>query len=867
FSNLCGTVYRQGNIIFTPDGNSVLSPVGNRVSVFDLVNNKSRTFPFENRKNIAAIALSPDSNVLVSVDEDGRALLVNFRRGVVMHHFNFHKPVKAIKFSPDGKYIAVTHDSHVQVWRTPNHLIREFAPFDLHRTYTGHHDEVVSIEWSPDSKCFITTSRDMTARLFTLNPVDGFRPKTFAGHRDIVINAYFSGDSKTASIYTVSRDGAVFTWRAKPSEAGSDSDDSEPVASTSAIADSIAHTRWGVHKRNYFHQPGTRVVCSTFHRPSGLLIIGFSTGVFGLWEMPSFSNLHTLSISQEKISSVAVNASGEWLAFGAARLGQLLVWEWQSQSYVLKQQGHFSTMNTVAYAPDGVNLATGGEDGKVKVWNSTSGFCFVTFSEHSAPISSVEFAKQGQVLFSASLDGTVRAADLIRYRVFRTFTSPTPAQFASLAVDPSGEAVAAGSQDNFEICLWSVQTGKLLDVLAGHTAPVCALAFSPTGNLLASGSWDRTVRLWNVFGRSRAVEPFQLSSDVLSVAFRPDGNELAVTTLDGQLVFFDVTEGRQTSIIDTRRDAAPGRKLGDLTAAPGGGSHSSICYTADGRCVLAGGRSPYVALYDVRAGVLLKRFKTSENLKLDGTQDMLDSRRVTEAGNIDLIDTRGDDSDVEERRQRDDELPGAKRADLARRRVREEVRTTCVRFAPTGRAWAASTTEGLLIYSLDETAAFDPVDLAIDVTPQSVLELLAKRSWLPALITAFRLNERALVHRVFSAVPRDDIRLVVRGVPQVYVGALVRCVAEALEGSPRVEFVMVWVKAVLSTHGRYLRDRAGENASVLRALQKALGEFENLIVKMCEENNATLAFLVDQMKLKQTIADHDSADVVMMQEA
>ncbi|KIJ06417.1 hypothetical protein PAXINDRAFT_140652, partial [Paxillus involutus ATCC 200175] len=100
FSNICGTVYRQGNVLFTLDGNSVLSPVGNRVSVFDLVNNKSRTLPFENRKNIAAISLSPDASLLISVDEDGRALLVNFRRGVVLHHFNFQKPVKDVQFSP-----------------------------------------------------------------------------------------------------------------------------------------------------------------------------------------------------------------------------------------------------------------------------------------------------------------------------------------------------------------------------------------------------------------------------------------------------------------------------------------------------------------------------------------------------------------------------------------------------------------------------------------------------------------------------------------------------------------------------------------------------------------------------------------------
>ena len=85
--------------------------------------NKSRTIPFENRKNIAVVALSPDSNVLITVDEgqarrispqvffeasdkpllDGRALLVNFKRGVVLHHFNFHNPVRAIQFSPDGK--------------------------------------------------------------------------------------------------------------------------------------------------------------------------------------------------------------------------------------------------------------------------------------------------------------------------------------------------------------------------------------------------------------------------------------------------------------------------------------------------------------------------------------------------------------------------------------------------------------------------------------------------------------------------------------------------------------------------------------------------------------------------------------------
>ncbi|EIN08367.1 WD repeat protein [Punctularia strigosozonata HHB-11173 SS5] len=855
FSNLCGTVYRQGNIVFTSCGNSILSPVGNRVSVFDLVNNKSRTLPFENRKNISAIALSPDSNVLVSVDEDGRALLVNFKRGVVLHHFNFHKSVRAIVFSPDSKYIAVTHASHIQVWRTPNHLVREFAPFVLHRTYTGHHDDVLSIQWAPDSSCFITTSRDMTARLFTLNPLEGFRPKTFAGHRDAVIGAYFSADGQ--HIYTVSRDGAVFTWKAKASDEPSDDEDEDMqvAASTSTDANLIARTRWGVHKRHYLNLPSTRVVSSTFHCPSSLLVLGLSTGVFGLWELPAFSSLHTLSISQQKITSVAVNPQGEWLAFGSTTLGQLLVWEWQSESYVLKQQGHYFDMNTLSWAPDGQYVATGGDDGKVKVWNVNSGFCFVTFSEHSSAVSCVEFAKQGQVLFSASLDGTVRAFDLVRYRNFRTFTSPQPVQFSSLAVDPSGEVVAAGSTDSFEIFLWSVQTGRLLDVLAGHEGPVCSLAFSPTGDFLASGSWDKTVRVWTMYGRSGAVEPFTLSADVLALAFRPDGKELTASTLDGQIAFWDVGQGKQTGIIEGRKDVSGGRRIDDRRTAANsasGKSFNSLTYTADGRCLLAGGNSKYVVLYDVADGVMVRKFQISENLSLDGTQEFLDSRKIMDGGySAELVDDRGDESDLEDRA--DQSLPGAQRGDLGKRKYRQEARTKCVRFSPTGRAWAAASTEGLLIYSVDDSIAFDPFDLDIDLTPQSLLAVLANHEYLKALIMAFRLNEKPLIHRVYESIPHADIRLIARQLPVVYVEQMVRFVADHLEKSPHLEFDLVWIRSLLTAHGRYLRDhsRSGEYASALRELKKGLADCETTIAKLCNENSWTLDYLIDQAKVHQ----------------
>lgn len=61
------------------------------------------------------------------------------------------------------------------------------------------------------------------------------------------------------------------------------------------------------------------------------------------------------------------------------------------------------------------------------------------------------------------------------------------------------QVICAGSLDTFQIFVWATKTARLLDVLAAHEGPVVALAFSPTQPLLASGSWDKTVRTWDVF--------------------------------------------------------------------------------------------------------------------------------------------------------------------------------------------------------------------------------------------------------------------------------------------------------------------------------------------------------------------------------
>ncbi|KAJ1948790.1 U3 snoRNP protein [Linderina macrospora] len=603
-----------------------------------------------------------------------------------------------------------------------------------------------------------------------------------------------------------------------------------------------------------------QVQSAAFNPATQLMILGFTNGVFGLWEMPDFNQIHTLSVSSQAINTIAVNPTGEWLALGSSKLGQLLVWEWQSETYVLKQQGHFYDMSCVAYSADGQYVATGGDDAKLKVWNSLSGYCFITFSEHTSAVTAVQFTKGSQVVLSASLDGTVRAYDLVRYRNFRIFTSPTPVQFNTLAVDPSGEIVCAGCQDSFEIYMWSMQTGKLLDILSGHTGPISSLAFRPDGQSLASASWDKSVRLWDVFDRSKIVERLDHNNEVLALAYRPDGKELCASTLDGQIHFWDIAKAAPMGTIEGRRDIAGGRKANDRQTAENstsGKCFNSLCYSADGTAVLGGGNSKFVCLYDRRSKILLRKFQVSKNMSLDGVQEKLNSKNMTEAGPADLIDSDGIDSDTE--KAADNSLPGVRSGDKSSRVLRPEVRTRDVRFSPTGRQWAAASTEGLLIYSLDETLVFDPYELDEDVTPETIRELSRKGEYLRALVNAFRLNEQYLIRETYERIPPTDVMLLTKDFPEAYLERLLKFIAGILEGSQLLEFHLRWITGLLSNHGSFVKTRSVRLQPVLRTLQRGIARMRQDIGSVCDKNYYSLGYLITQGQ-RQAEADKEASE-------
>merc|ERR1712217_532674 len=109
--------------------------------------------------------------------------------------------------------------------------------------------------------------------------------------------------------------------------------------------------------------------------------------------------------------------------------------EWRSKTCLFKQQGHLCGVTAVAYSPDSTLIVTGSDDNKIKVWKARSGLCIATFTENKDSVTGIAFLPSLKSAFVASsLDGTVRAFNILTFKNFRTFTSPSCSQLSFIAV-------------------------------------------------------------------------------------------------------------------------------------------------------------------------------------------------------------------------------------------------------------------------------------------------------------------------------------------------------------------------------------------------------------------------------------------------
>ncbi len=125
-----------------------------------------------------------------------------------------------------------------------------------------------------------------------------------------------------------------------------------------------------------------------------------------------------------------------------------------------------------------------------------------------------------------------------------TLKPPTIPLEGSVAFAPDGKILASGSWDH-TVKLWDMATGREIHTLSGHTSWVNSVAFAPDGKTLASGSLDYTAKLWDVATGKEIGTLSGHTASVFSVAFAPDGKTLASGSWDHTVKLWDLTIGRK----------------------------------------------------------------------------------------------------------------------------------------------------------------------------------------------------------------------------------------------------------------------------------------------------------------------------------
>ncbi|WP_422930010.1 protein kinase domain-containing protein [Singulisphaera sp. PoT] len=491
--------------------------------------------------------------------------------------------INAARFSPDGRTIVTGGDDGKAIlWEAGT-----AEPIDRPIAHPG----IVScVAFSPDGKRLLTGGSDGNARLWEAGTLRALGPVLPHG-ADISALA-FSPDGNV--IVTGGADGKARLWDAR---------DGRPVGIS--------------------HQSRGKVMAIAFQPGRDIVAVGIGNGSVDLLDAHDGRLIGSPVKNSNMILALAFSPDGKTL-FTSSWGGWVQAWDMTThRPTAVDLKALRGNIRAIAFSPDGRMYLTGGEDKSARLWDSRTNEPLGPPLYHLGPISTVAFRGDGKAFLTAGSDRTVRvweAESCLYARPLMTIQGGGQ----SLAFSPDGHSFL-GARRSGDAQVWSLETGTpeggilpgrglVTSVACGpdgkallvggsparlwnpsseatsvrflwHPSGASVVAFSPNGEVVATGGADRTVRFWDARDAEPLGEPIEHSGSVDSLAFSPDGKAV-VSGLDGG--------SAQVWSLATRRPVGP--------AMPHPGAVSALAFSPDGKTVVSGCEDGMVRIWDPSSG-------------------------------------------------------------------------------------------------------------------------------------------------------------------------------------------------------------------------------------------------------------------------
>jgi WD40 repeat protein len=373
------------------------------------------------------------------------------------------------------------------------------------------------------------------------------------------------------------------------------------------------------------------------------------TGSVKIWDLGNGREIRTYREHKEPVRAVAWSPNGKWIA-SAGEGNEIHVWDPDTGEVKHKLQGHARPVNALAFNPEKPEvLASAGDDQTVRLWDAKEGKELVNLGQQQAVVFGVSFSANGKLLATVNGDGQlnvyypdqappaqklVLSANPHRAGAYQVAYGPdgkviytcggdrqacqvgapgpagesiggtgqTQKNFdtqkgghteliAALAISPDGRTLITGSRDN-TIRVWDVNSAKVVRTLQGHSEEITALVFSKDGSLLASASRDQNIRIWNLDLSDPHRSFDEHKGYVWSAVFSPDGTLFASAGADHSIKIWDAATGKV-------KHNLPGHAA----------AVTAIAFSPDSAKLVSAGGDQILKLWDVNSGNLIRDFK------------------------------------------------------------------------------------------------------------------------------------------------------------------------------------------------------------------------------------------------------------------